>query len=102
MNNVSDVCCLFKNIFPPPLHLTSRPGFSSFLYTAFASPKFLSTLHLLSVPLHPALAVRATVISVMSSKGNCVGGGSLGRGVGGWFGNRMMFPAVLACAAAAP
>lgn len=41
MNNVSDVCCLFKNIFPPPLHLTSLSGF-------FCLP---------NISLHPPLAL---------------------------------------------
>lgn len=66
--------CLLKNISLPPLHLTFHSGFTSFYIPPRASPIFLSTLHLLSVPQHPALAVRATVISVMSSKGKCVVG----------------------------
>lgn len=93
--------CLFKNIFPPPLHLTFHSGFTSFYIPAFASPIFLSTLHLLSVLLHPALAVRATVISVMSSKGKCLKGGQ-GEGLGWGLRKRMMFQAVLACVAATP
>lgn len=73
------MCVVHSEIFSPyqlPHFLSRPPTPSSSLYiSTLASPIFLSPLHLLSVLLHPALAVRVTVISVMSSKGKCGGWG---------------------------